>query len=102
MKNCPRAAAVGLRRIGIDLTTTPEAGLIHLSDLEQLSFALDQGRVLFTQNEDFLVLHTAGTSHAGIIYCKKDTRSLGEMNRGLEPAWEICETNDIADQVEHV
>ena len=101
-ENCPRTFALGLRRLGIDVTTTPEAGLIKSSDPEQLSRALDQNRVLFTQDEDFLVLHAAGTPHAGIIYCKKDTRSIGEMIRGLELAWEIYKPEDLAGQVEYI
>jgi hypothetical protein len=39
------AIAAGLRRRGIDVTTTPEVGLLAASDEEQLSFALSQNRI---------------------------------------------------------
>jgi hypothetical protein len=38
-ENCPRAIAAGLRRRGIDVTTTPEAGLMGASDEQQVTTA---------------------------------------------------------------
>ena len=72
-ENCHRAIAEGLRRRGVDVSTTPEAGL--LSDGDQLGFALSQGRIILTQDRDFLRLHAGGAPHAGIVYCEKDTLS---------------------------
>jgi predicted nuclease of predicted toxin-antitoxin system len=66
---CP--IAQGLRRRGIDVTTTPEVGLISASDEEQISFAFREARVIFTQDDDFLKLHQAGISHFGITYCRQ-------------------------------
>ncbi|MBV8677985.1 MAG: DUF5615 family PIN-like protein [Planctomycetaceae bacterium] len=40
-ENCPTAIAEGLRRRGIDVTTTPEAGLIGATDEEQTAHARD-------------------------------------------------------------
>jgi hypothetical protein len=68
-EHCATALAVGLRRYGIDVTTTPEAGLLGASDQEQVTYALAEGRVLFTQDDAFLRLHAAGVPHAGIAYC---------------------------------
>src|SRR4051812_6789812 len=48
-EHCPTALADGLRRRGIDVSTTPEAGLMHATDEVQLAFALREGRVIFTQ-----------------------------------------------------
>lgn len=62
-ENVSNVIADGLRRRGIDVTTTPEQGLIASSDEVQLAFASSQGRVIFTQDDDFLRLH-----HAGIVY----------------------------------
>ena len=42
------AIAKGLRMRGIDVTTSPEKGLMGSSDEEQLAYALSQGRVIFT------------------------------------------------------
>ena len=47
--------AKGLRMRGIDVTTSPEEGLIGASDEEQLAYALSQGRVVLTIDDDFMV-----------------------------------------------
>lgn len=59
-ENCPRTVAAGLRRRGIDVTTTPEAGLLEGSNEQQDAFAFAERRVIFTQDEDFLVSHASG------------------------------------------
>ena len=46
-ENVSNAIAQGLRRRGIDVTTTPEVDLIGASDEEQLQFAVSQDRVNF-------------------------------------------------------
>jgi predicted nuclease of predicted toxin-antitoxin system len=53
-ENVHNAIAQGLRRRGIDVTTTPEKFLIGVSDEAQLTFALSENRVIFTQDTDFL------------------------------------------------
>ncbi len=53
-ENCPQMIADGLRRRGIDVTTTPDVDLISASDEDQTAFALAQGRVIFTLDKDFL------------------------------------------------
>jgi predicted nuclease of predicted toxin-antitoxin system len=77
------AIATGLRRRGIDVTTTPEAGLIGISDILQLDFAGQAGRVVFTQDEDFLIIGQRA-SHAGIVYCKQGSRSVRHIIDHLE------------------
>ncbi len=51
------AIADGLRRRGIDVTTTAEAGLRGAGDEAHVAFALSEGRVLVTNDADFLRLH---------------------------------------------
>jgi predicted nuclease of predicted toxin-antitoxin system len=101
-ENCPRALAAGLRRRGIDVTTTPEAGLLEATDGEQTAYALREGRVIFTQDEDFLAIQASGAPHAGIVYCKKDTRGIGEMIRGLALIWEVYEPAEMEGKVEYL
>ena len=40
------AIALGLRRRGINVTTTSETGLMGVSDREQIAFALSENRIL--------------------------------------------------------
>jgi predicted nuclease of predicted toxin-antitoxin system len=65
----PPALAEALRGRGIDITTTTDAGLTGAADREQLRFAANTGRILVTQDMDFLRIHAEGTpmraSHSG-------------------------------------
>jgi hypothetical protein len=79
-ENCNRAIAEGLRRRGVDVTTTPELGMLASTDDEQL----------------------AGISHADIVYCGKDTRSIGDIIQGLVLIWEIMETAEMLGRVEYL
>jgi predicted nuclease of predicted toxin-antitoxin system len=99
-ENCNRAIADGLRRRGVDVTTTPEAGLIQSTDEMQAAFALSEGRVIFTQDRDFLRLHAHGTSHLGITYCDKDTLGVGEIINGLVLIWEIYDPEEMIGRIE--
>lgn len=99
-ENVSSIISEGLRRRGIDVSTTPEAGLIASSDEIQLAFAFSQGRVIFTQDDDFLRLHQAGIAHAGIVYCRQNTRSIGEILRGLILIWEYVEPEEMFGCVE--
>ena len=59
-ENCDGAIAAGLRLHKVDVTTTPDAGLLSAEDEEHIAYALEAGRVIFTQDEDSLRLNTAG------------------------------------------
>jgi predicted nuclease of predicted toxin-antitoxin system len=65
------AIARGLRLRGVDVTTTTDAGLVSAPNEEQLSYALREGRVLFTTDDDFLQLTAEGVEHAGIAWTKQ-------------------------------
>ena len=99
-ENVSNTVADGLRRRGIDVSTTPEQGLISASDKEQLAFAYGQQRVIFTQDRDFLVLHNAKNEHAGIAYCIKGSRSVGGIIRGLILIWEVLSADEIKGKLE--
>jgi predicted nuclease of predicted toxin-antitoxin system len=99
-ENCNLAIAASLRRRGIDVTTTPEAGLISATDEAQAAYALAEGRVIITQDRDFLRLNASGEPHAGIAYCDKDTKSIGEMISGLVRIWEGLEPETMVGRVQ--
>jgi len=101
-ENVNNAIADGLRRRNIDVTTTAQTGLISSSDEEQLRFAYSQGRVMFTQDSDFLKLHNSGFEHCGVVYCVKGSRSIGEILRGLILIWDVLEAEEIAGMVEYL
>jgi predicted nuclease of predicted toxin-antitoxin system len=94
------AIAQGLRRRGIDVTTTPEKGLIGASDLQQITFALSENRVIITHDDDFVALHHSGIPHAGITYCNQARRTIGEILNQLNLIWEVLEPEDISNKLE--
>jgi hypothetical protein len=94
------ALADALRHRGIDVTTTADAGLVGAADLDHLVFATARGRVLITQDIDFLRLHAAGVSHAGIAYCHPQSRSIGEMLRRLVLIHAALSPEDMKNRVE--
>jgi hypothetical protein len=71
--------AAGLRRHGINVTTTADAGLLGASDEEHVAYAVREARVIFTQDKDFLRMQDAGVPHAGIAYCRQQSRTLGQI-----------------------
>lgn len=75
------AIAHGLRRRGIDVTTTIEAGLLSAADDSHLEFARSEGRVIFTNDADFLRFASSNLDHPGIAYCPRHARSLGHIVR---------------------
>jgi len=82
------ALAHNLRLRGIDVTTVLEEGRIGRPDNEQLEFATEQGRAIYSCNKgDFQRLHTAYLSqsrnHAGIILAPQQRYSIGEQARRL-------------------
>src|SRR6202035_1815875 len=80
-ENCDPRIAAGLRLHGADVTTTPEAGLLHASDEEQLAYAVAQGRVVVSQDTDFLRLAAAGNESPGIAFYPDQGRSIGQVIR---------------------
>jgi predicted nuclease of predicted toxin-antitoxin system len=95
------AVARGLRLRGVDVTTTAEAGLQDASDEKQLEYIQATGRVIFTEDDDFLRIHDAGQSHPGIVYSKQGTRSIGEIVRFLLLMSDCLETDDLRGRIEY-
>jgi hypothetical protein len=98
-ENCSHAIAAGLRRRGVDVTTTPEVGLLGAIDEDQIGYCLAQGRVIFSYDDDLLRLAASGLEHAGVVYCRQRKRSIGEIVRGLVLIRERLDPADLAGQI---
>lgn len=95
------AVVKGLRQRGAGLLTVLEAGLRGAADEEHLARAQTDGCVLFTQDDDFLRLHAAGVTHAGIAYAPQGT-SVGGIIRGLMLIHQLLEAKDMQGHVEYL
>jgi hypothetical protein len=94
------AVARGLARRGIDASTSRGAGLIKASDVEQLAFAHAEGRVIVTNDPDFLRLHQEGADHSGIAYYVDQRQPVGELIRKLELLHEVIPADEMRGCVE--
>ena len=68
--------------------------------LDELARVAQRRLVIVTHDADFLRIHAAGVPHAGIVYCHKDTLSVGEIIIGLVLIWETYDRQAMASQVE--
>lgn len=75
----PDVIAGALRRAGVDVTTTVEAGLRTQDDLAQLAYARRSGRVIVTCDADFLRLHDRDGDHPGIVFYEQRMRGVGHV-----------------------
>lgn len=94
------AIAAGLRRHGIDVTTTVDAQLISAEDAEHVAFAMREGRVVFTNDADFLRLHHRGAAHAGIVYCPRNRRTIGEVVDYLRLMYECMDEGEMIGRID--
>lgn len=99
-EHIPASVAAGLRRRGIEVSTSVESGLISADDATQLSFAYSSGRVLVTHDADFLRLHAEGVAHAGIAYCEQGASSIGEILRQLALIYDLLTPEEMAGKIE--
>jgi predicted nuclease of predicted toxin-antitoxin system len=95
------AVTDGMRRRGVDVLTAQESKLGLASDEEHIEFARGLGRVIFTNDVDYLRLHAQGAKHAGIIYCHQ-TKSIGQMIQGLILVYELMTPEQMANHVEFI
>ena len=93
-----------LRDRGIDVLTALEAGTQTWEDDQQLQFAAEQGRVLYSCNKhDYCRISSAilsqGESHVGIITGVMGRYSVGEQMRRLKNIVDTLSTEEIENQV---
>lgn len=105
-ENVPRQIAVGLRLRGIDVLTVQEDERNGISDPLLLERATELQRVLFTRDDDFLVIanqyQKEGLSFSGIIYAPQQLVSIGECVRDLELIAKACEPEDFTKYIQYL
>jgi hypothetical protein len=96
------AIANGLRRAGIGVVTTAEAGLLGASDIEQLAHALSARRVLVTHDQGFTRLHHQGLPHSGIAYSKHGSRTIRQIVDALILLDEVYDPEEMVGRLEYL
>lgn len=95
------AVATALRRAGIDVTTTIEAGLRTKNDEAHLKFARNEGRVIVTRDQDFLRRARHTGDHSGIVFYTAN-QSMREIIEGLILVCEVMTREEMLGRVEYV
>lgn len=99
-----RAIVGGLRARGVDVVTAWEAGMTGRSDGEQLEYAVEEERAIYTLNvSDFARLHkeylAMGQEHSGIIVIPGQRYDVGQKIRRLA---ELIETKSAEEMRNHI
>ena len=100
----PRAIAVGVRQRGIDVLTTEADGMADRDDEFLLQRATDLGRVVFTQDMDFLALAAAWQQtrreFTGMVYAHQLRITIGGAIHDLALIASLMNPEDIRNRVE--
>jgi hypothetical protein len=101
------AVVRGLRARGLDVLTTIDAQRRGATDRDQLAFATQQGRTIYTFNvRDFARLHREyllqGIDHGGIIVLPDQRYSIGEKIRRLARFIGIVTAAEMVNRMEYL
>ena len=96
------AIARALRQSGIDVTSTADAGLLGSDDSDHLAHARREGRVIVTDDYDFLRAAAASPDHAGVAFCHKGRLTLGQIIDGLTLIHGVLTPEEMRVHVEYV
>jgi predicted nuclease of predicted toxin-antitoxin system len=96
------AVAAGLRRRGIDVQTVMDSNLRTATDQEQFAYAQKTGRVIFSHDDDILVLASRADHHAGVAFCELHVRTIGQIIQGLALIWEVLEADEMYNNIEFI
>lgn len=93
-----------LVRRAIDVLTAQDDGAARFDDDQLLERATSLGRVLFTQDADFLRIgaerQTQGRDFAGILFLRQDATEIGRCVDDLELIGLCYDPPDLANRVE--
>jgi hypothetical protein len=100
------AITEGLRQRGVDVVTAGEDGASEFDDNSLLDRTTSLGRVLFSQDEDLLVIADERVrlqrEFSGVIYGHQMAISIGQAVRDLEMIAKILEPHDMRNRVEFI
>ncbi|MGB3404011.1 MAG: DUF5615 family PIN-like protein [Microcoleaceae cyanobacterium] len=98
-----RAITNGLRLRGVDVLTVQEDGRAGICDPLILDRATELERILFTQDDDFLVEANRRQQESiyfpGVIYAHQMWASIGDCIQDLELITQVGEVKDLANSI---
>ena len=105
-EHVPFAITEGLRHRRVDILTVQEDNRRGEADSNLLDRALELGRVMFSQDEDFPIeaarRQTAGIDFAGVVYARQTAVSIGDCIRDLELMAQVADLEDCFNQIHYL
>ena len=102
----PLAITDGLRRRNIYVLTSQEDETTELDDEPLLARASELGRLLFTQDEDFLRIAAlwaqSGRPFVGVLYAHQQGASLGRIIEDIELIATCAEPGELANRATYL
>ncbi|MDJ0616143.1 MAG: DUF5615 family PIN-like protein [Calothrix sp. MO_192.B10] len=102
----PRGITLGLRLRGVDVLTVQEDGCSGFSDSQVVERAIALQRVVFTQDDDFLVeanrRQTEGINFTGVIYAHQRSVSIGSCVNDLEIIAKAASQEELANRIQYL
>jgi len=95
------AVVKGLRKLGVDVLTCREAGMMSAMDERHLERAHAMGRAVLTKDSDFLNLHSRGVAHSGILFIPP-RRSIRQIINGTFRVHLAKAADDMLGHVEYL
>jgi len=97
------AITQGVRRRGLDVLRAQDDNAARLPDEELLTRATELGRILFSQDEDFLAEGARrvaqGVHFAGIVFARQGAVSIGTCVRDLEIICSVLLPEEAANKI---
>lgn len=101
-----RAITEGLRRRGVDVLTAQEDGAREFYDDVLLNRAGELGRVLFSQDKDFLTetadRQRSGEPFAGAIFGQQSEVTIAQYIADLELLAKVCEPEEMLNRLQYL
>jgi hypothetical protein len=99
-EHIPLPVSRGLQLRGFDVLTAQDAELCGTADDSLLKVVGQMKRVLVTFDSDFLVLHQAGISHAGIAWCPERKQGISDLIGALQVLQSALDVHSMKDHIE--
>ena len=105
-EHVPRSIATGLRLRNIDILTVQEDGRTGFPDRKILDRATELNRIMFTQDDDFLVeahrRQNLEQFFTGVVYAHQLKISIGSCITDLELISQLASTRELENTVRYL
>ena len=102
----PFAITEGLRRRKIDVLRSQDDETTEVDDESLLARATELGRLLFTQDEDFMKIavrwQKSSRDFAGILFAHQQGASLGRLVDDIELIAECCAPQELSNRLTYL